>query len=753
MGSVQFTATPTQGGASTLNLGTADLTPLPKGSTSAAGLVVALPSGLQAEPMQTSWMPFAPTATRQPPGRAAAAPFERNASATEALQGVAFAEGSAEAADAGLQNCLQDAGFVGTFGAWTVVGDKVDAPAARPLAAVAAAAAPAHANSSGASLDAFPEQAMGMRLNGNGSFVWQALDAIPMKIYRMRVAAAPSAGSAAAGVTWFDIAGRPLSKHALRLGPVKPSNGSAGAADTAPGGTGTPVGIAVLAPADAAAAAVWVGKWDRNGTLAVKELSFGGALGGTLDANGSAVVRELPRAGAGVCLNYLLDGPGADNGTALRQALQRLRPGSLRYPGGEKANSYLWAPPPFDAARSRPLLTCEAGWPATAPALYNLSAHDYVAPPLDFEGFMRLVDATGAEPYIVLNLAGKSNMEPAASLRFDASELKAGAVSWLAHIRARGYNVTRFELTNEAYNQLPVAAYAAAVAEWAPALKAALPGALLGASGPSFGDAKGLEDPAQAWWPELLAKVSSAVDFLVVHPYPVFGWDWHDYAYGNIPLTGEVASVAAAVERYAPEKDRARLRLAVTETGVYDYGFKWQNWQADTGHALVLFDLLGSILSQPRVDAAIHWTSHWSSQAWPALDDDMPGAVVDTLWPDERPTALGTAFELLARCLRAGDLLQATSSQLVRLWAVRPPGGGLTLALLNKAPAASNQTVRVSDFSGPLAAAKRTVFRGASDADIYPTLGDVAGAVEAHGGVVTLELPPLSVTMVEFGRR
>ena len=51
-------------------------------------------------------------------------------------------------------------------------------------------------------------------------------------------------------------------------------------------------------------------------------MSFGGALGGTLDVNASAVARALPRGGAGLCLNYLLDGPGADNGTALTQALQ-----------------------------------------------------------------------------------------------------------------------------------------------------------------------------------------------------------------------------------------------------------------------------------------------------------------------------------------------------------------------------------------------------------------------------------------------
>ena len=83
-----------------------------------------------------------------------------------------------------------------------------------------------------------------------------------MKIYRLRVAAAPSAGAAAAGVTWFDISGRPLSKHALRLEPAP--------APAALDALGPAVGFAVLAPANAAAAAVWVGKWDRNGTLAVR---------------------------------------------------------------------------------------------------------------------------------------------------------------------------------------------------------------------------------------------------------------------------------------------------------------------------------------------------------------------------------------------------------------------------------------------------------------------------------------------------
>ena len=267
----------------------------------------------------------------------------------------------------------------------------------------------------------------------------------------MRVAATPSAGSAAAGVTWFDALGHPMTKHALQLAaPAAALLAAAANVADAPAPQNGPAGMAVVAPGGAVAAAVWVGKWDGNGTLAVRrracgstvggrapspcarcgqqrrglclsppaarsgeapaprpaawrgrlrrlrhsstprhahggrrlqlrrpvnrlldvrapathrsqgrgsagaqvrelwlsrvacvgdtltlsamqvrELSFGGALGGALAANASDVLRTLPAAGAGLCVNYLLDGPGSDNGTALARALQARRPGVL----------------------------------------------------------------------------------------------------------------------------------------------------------------------------------------------------------------------------------------------------------------------------------------------------------------------------------------------------------------------------------------------------------------------------------------
>jgi len=132
---------------------------------------------------------------------------------------------------------------------------------------------------------------------------------VPGRTYRMRVAATPSAGSAAAGVTWFDALGHPMAKHALQLAAPAAAllAAAAGVAD-APAPQNGPAGMAVVAPGGAVAAAVWVGKWDGNGTLAVRRRARGGAVGGRAP---SPRVRCSPQR-RGLCLSP----PAARSGEA-----------------------------------------------------------------------------------------------------------------------------------------------------------------------------------------------------------------------------------------------------------------------------------------------------------------------------------------------------------------------------------------------------------------------------------------------------
>jgi hypothetical protein len=63
--------------------------------------------------------------------------------------------------------------------------------------------------------------------------------------------------------------------------------------------------------------------------------------------------------------------------------------------------------------------------------------------------------------------------------------------------------VRHFELSNESWKTNQAAQYAWALLDWAPALRAAHPGALIGANGPAGKTEVGDRDSGVAWWPQV----------------------------------------------------------------------------------------------------------------------------------------------------------------------------------------------------------------------------------------------------------
>lgn len=56
---------------------------------------------------------------------------------------------------------------------------------------------------------------------------------------------------------------------------------------------------------------------------------------------------------------------------------------------------------------------------------------------------------------------------------------------------------------------------------------------------------------------------------------------------------------------------------------------RWDNSQADLGHALVAFDIMANALSHPRVDVAHFWTTRWRFGGFAPTNN--PGSVADAL--------------------------------------------------------------------------------------------------------------------------
>ena len=119
---------------------------------------------------------------------------------------------------------------------------------------------------------------------------------------------------------------------------------------------------------------------------------------------------------------------------------------------------------------------------------------------------------------------------------------------------------------------------------------------------------------------------------------------------------------------------------------------------------------------------------------------------------DNSLTAIGKALVLVGKYLRGGTLLQAGSSQAVRLWAVLPPGSGLTLIALNKALAATQQGITLSGCGGELRnATVAWQLSGTAYTDSNPTLVQpVNVSVAITDGQMQLLLPPTSITVLSL---
>ena len=107
----------------------------------------------------------------------------------------------------------------------------------------------------------------------------------------------------------------------------------------------------------------------------------------------------------------------------------------------------------FKCTQSIPCFSCAACRAADAacqsrPASVSRS---FVNKPLDFDQFMDLVATTGADPYLVLNYdsANKPSANPGDSWDYD--KLRDAAVSWVAYIVRKGYQVTNGDLGLETH--------------------------------------------------------------------------------------------------------------------------------------------------------------------------------------------------------------------------------------------------------------------------------------------------------------
>jgi alpha-N-arabinofuranosidase len=283
----------------------------------------------------------------------------------------------------------------------------------------------------------------------------------------------------------------------------------------------------------------------------------------------------------GLNVNFLADhAERRARGQGYLAALREMGVRSLRYPGGEKSNEYFWSQPPWTAPQPTLSLTGPEGRLAARTDLVA-DHREFRVQPLDFDEFISLCRALGAEPVLCVGL-GSAYVQnhPGRLTGSTRAQVMENAIEWVRYAnRVRGYGVKYWELGNESYWRGSVATLTAAdytrdVLELSRAMKAVDPTIWIGVNGHVDKDYISTADSPEGpiWWQYLLTRAAPEIDFVVVHPYPCFEWGSYDYYLLHTPIfTDAVDQALTALQEWASPSDAARLRILVTETNAFDW--------------------------------------------------------------------------------------------------------------------------------------------------------------------------------------
>jgi len=461
----------------------------------------------------------------------------------------------------------------------------------------------------------------------------------------------------------------------------------------------------------------------------------------TISVNADSVLADRqnqPRP-IGINLNNLMDADSKrpEGSRTMAATLTDMKPTFVRWPGGEKADNYLWAvPPTWQPATHRPALI--DNWPGDKSAYVQDGV--YRSNVQNFDDFMQLRQQVGFEPVIVVAYDSQFFWNP--DTRPSREQLLQSAEEWVRYANiSKGYNIRYWEIGNESdmsgsYNgRTPdMTTYANDVREFSQRMKAIDPKIKIG-----------LNASTQANYVTLLEQIHEHVDFLVAHPYPVSSWgSYEHYRTGTRNLVGLVSNAANALDSAnIPQASKDRITIGSSETNTIDWSDTNQ-WASsnDTGRGLVAFDLMGQQMSHPKAEYVTFWNTRW-------VNDDAKSTVYNALRPDNQYYAQGRAVAIWGQFMQERMISASSNLSSVIPFATHSPVTGcLVVFLLNKELTAATATVNLSSYA-PATAARAWQYRGTSPTDATPVWEQLAD-VSVSGSSLSLSVPPLSITVLEL---
>jgi alpha-L-arabinofuranosidase len=344
----------------------------------------------------------------------------------------------------------------------------------------------------------------------------------------------------------------------------------------------------------------------------------------------------------------------------------------LRYPGGEKSDLYLFSKPPYDTSYPT-LARTGKGAVGGYSRVLNKDFTDFNREVLNFDDFIELCREVGAEPIVVVAADMYLLDLPAGNTLPTRDQLIKNAVEWVRYANLKkNYNVKYWLIGNESWHKnnknSSAEIYAQDVVDFSKSMKAIDPSIKIVPNGNT-----------DEFWKTVLTKAAGYIDEVSLSNYPVFQYAKQYYTYRDTlqNLMRPVQTALNAIDKYASEADKKKLKVIVAEYGPFDWAYTWP-FINNMGYNLVNFEMIGEQLLEPRVDFSCFWNTRWIT------NDSASNSVFDALDRNGNFNANGYGIAIWGNFL--GDkMVKTTSSLHVRSFASwKPKQKKLFLYLVNK---------------------------------------------------------------------
>ncbi|MBK9324452.1 MAG: hypothetical protein IPM97_16135 [Bdellovibrionaceae bacterium] len=442
-----------------------------------------------------------------------------------------------------------------------------------------------------------------------------------------------------------------------------------------------------------------------------------------VEINLTSKIKSFSLAPVGISLNQLNE--SAFPLDKLKEALKNSGVKYLRFPEGESADNYLWSVPPYEKSHGK--VSQVNLWPANDPFLVNSDAT--FKQPLDFDGFTQVLKDVGAEANIVLCYPCGDKVK--------SLEL---AKQWVRYANiTKKLGIKNWELGNETYLKnylgpaLPVQEYAKDLIQFSSELKKIDPTIRIGANG---------DKPM--WWRQLLTyrdtntgkSVADSIDFVVFHNYPLGGSTqlYEDYL-SKTDLTGSLKELKKIIQEHAP-----KLTIAVTETNALSFKGADQN---NLGSAIVVFDIIGQLLIEPKVEYVQLWTSHW-------VKNKFSNNLQNAFDLNNEPLPIGKSLGIWGKNLKSSLVKAVTTDSDLKTYASHSESEKkITIFLINPRKNSKEVSVSIAAQKEDFSEGHLVAFTGNDVNDLNPKFSDPI-SIKAQANSFSLTLRPTSISIINL---